>query len=34
MAIAAFFAGFVMGAFTLVGYACVKVGAEAERHYN
>ena len=34
MAIAAFFAGFVMGALTLVGYACVVVGADSERGLN
>lgn len=30
MNLGAFFIGLVMGAFTLTGYACVKVDAEAE----
>lgn len=31
MGAVAFLVGFAMGAFTLVSYACVRVGAEAER---
>lgn len=34
MAIAAFLIGLAMGALTLVGYACVVVGAEAERNFD
>lgn len=30
MNLIAFLVGFVMGAFALTGYACVKVGADAE----
>lgn len=31
MGLAAFLIGFAMGAVTLTGYACIRVGAEAER---
>lgn len=31
MGIVMFFVGFAMGACALTGYACVKIGAEAER---
>ncbi len=31
MGLAAYLVGFVMGAAALTGYACIRVGAEAER---